>query len=112
MSIMFAAGIPFFPTSAWLVGEQEGFTEFPQGPGSCVSVYSYSDNFPSEGKWLRVLGSKNVCPRLSPSSGTENQIDMRQINKRRSNVLGYLRGIHTDMEILKTVRSDAVYLSS
>lgn len=44
------------------------------------------------------------CPLQGPASQTENQISMRQINARRSNLVAYVQVIHTDMEIPKIVR--------
>ena len=41
-------------------------------------------------------------PFKGPSSWTENRIDMRQINLRKSNLILYIGGIHKDMEIPKT----------
>lgn len=36
---------------------------------------------------------------------------MRQMNKRKSNLISYVQGIHADMEIPKTVWQNEIYLS-
>ena len=46
-----------------------------------------------------------------PSGKTKNQIDMRQINKRETNLILSIWRIHIDMEIPKTVRQNEVYVS-
>ena len=51
-------------------------------------------------------------PFKGPSSWTENQIDMRQINRRKSNLILYMQGIHTDMDIPKTGKVRHTYMSS
>lgn len=105
MSIMFTTGIHFFPTSEW---EWEGFTEFLQGSGPCVFLSFLQWWFSKGGKVAPSFGEREF---LSPSSWTKNQIDLRQINKRKSNLLVYFWGLHTGIEILKTVRQVEVYLS-
>lgn len=40
------------------------------------------------------------------SSGTENQIEMREIKRRKSNLIEYIWGIRIDMAIPKTVRQN------
>ena len=44
-------------------------------------------------------GSKNPCPPQGPSGWTKTQIDMRQINKRKSNLIAYVQGVHTDVAV-------------
>ena len=46
-----------------------------------------------------MLGDKNSCPLQGPSGWTKNQIDMRQINKRKSHLTAYVQGVHTDMAV-------------
>lgn len=36
----------------------------------------------------QLLGNKNSCPFKGPSGKTKNQIDMRQINRKKSNSIG------------------------
>ena len=59
---------------------------------------------------MLVSGSKNSVPFQSPFD--KSQIDMRQINKRKPNLIAYIRGIHTGMEIPKAVRQNEVYMSN
>lgn len=47
---------------------------------------------------------KFLSPSRVLSSWTKNQIDMGQINGRKSNSIAYTQGIHPDMAIPKTVR--------
>ena len=42
------------------------------------------------------------CPFQVLSSWTKNQIDPRQVNGRKSHLIVYVTGIHTDKEIPKT----------
>ncbi|XP_058990340.1 large ribosomal subunit protein eL22-like [Mustela lutreola] len=49
-------------------------------------------------------GSKYSCPLKDPSNWTKNQIDRKQIHRRKSNFIVYVQGIRTDMGIPKTVR--------
>ena len=50
--------------------------------------------------WL-YLGERIYSAFRSPSTWTKNQIDMRQINRRISNLILYIQGSHTNMEIPK-----------
>ena len=69
-------------------------------------------------EWLResegfVREQEFWSPIKGPCSWTKNQIDMRQINRgKKSNLIAYVRGIHTDMEISKTARQNKVCMSS
>ena len=59
----------------------------------------------------RVCGGASIsCPLQDPSSGTKNQIDMRQINKRKSYFVAYIWGTHTDMEIPETGKMRYIYV--
>ena len=51
---------------------------------------------------MNCQGARIPCPLQDPSSWTENQIDMTQIDRRKSNLISYLWGIHT-CKNLKTV---------
>ena len=55
-------------------------------------------------------GGRTYSALQGPSSWAKNQIDMKQINRRKSNLI-YLWGIHTDMEIAKTMRQHDAYIS-
>ena len=48
---------------------------------------------------------------MGPSKWAKNHIDMRQINRRKSSLIVYEWGIHTDMELPKTIRQNEVYMS-
>jgi len=66
------------------------------------------------GSVLVCLGCVREQEFLVPFKGhrwTKNQIDMRQVNRRKSNVISYVKGIHTDTEIPETVRQDEVYMA-
>ena len=61
---------------------------------------------------LQMLSqSKNSFPLKGPSSWTKNQVDMRGLNRQKSNLIAYIQGIHTDMEIPKAVRQNEIYMS-
>ena len=53
---------------------------------------------------MLVLGRKNFLYLLGPSRWTKNQIDLRQIKRKKSNLIAYVQGIHIDIKILKTFR--------
>lgn len=44
-------------------------------------------------------------------SWTKNQVDMRQINGRKSNLIVCRQGIHIDVEVPKTVRQHDTFMS-
>lgn len=46
------------------------------------------------------------CTLQGSSSCTKNQIDMRQNKRRKSNLITYAWGTHTDFEIPKAVRQN------
>lgn len=46
-----------------------------------------------------------------PSCWTKNQVDIRRINGRKSNIVVYIQGIHTDMEVPKTMKQYHSYMS-
>lgn len=61
---------------------------------------------------LILWGRKHSCTLQGPSSHTKNQIDMRQINGRKSNlILTYVQETHIYREIPKAVRQNKVYMS-
>lgn len=45
-----------------------------------------------------MSGRKNFSALQSPS-WTKNQINMRKVNRRKSNLIVYTEGFHTDLEI-------------
>lgn len=50
-----------------------------------------------------MSGSKNSRPLKGSSSWTKDPKDTRQSNRKRSNLIVYVQGIHSDMKIPKTV---------
>ena len=41
----------------------------------------------------------------------KNQVDTRPVNRRKSNLVAYLQGVHMDVEIPKAFRFNEVYVS-
>ena len=52
-----------------------------------------------------VSGSKNPCPSQGPSGQTKYQIHMRQINRRKSALIGICMRIHIDIPNTGTIRN-------
>lgn len=56
---------------------------------------------------LDLSGDESSCPLPGPSQ-TKNQIDGTQWNRRKENVIEYVWGIHTGVEILKPGRMQCI----
>ena len=66
-----------------------------------------TDFVPSPGCWGKRISSAFQ----GPPNWTKNQIDVRQIKRRKLNLIAYLWRIYTDMEIPKTMRQHEAYMS-
>ena len=55
------------------------------------------------------VGEGKISSPLQGSGWPNNYIDVRQINRRKSSLILYIRGIYIKIEIPKMVRQDEAY---